>query len=54
MNNYPQGIVITKTHPVLKFGQVVFIVEVTPDLYLVKANKNSKPEIVDKKDIRRQ
>jgi hypothetical protein len=54
MNNYPQGIVATKTHPTLKFGQVVLIVEVTPDLYLVKVSKNSKLEIIDKKDIRRQ
>ena len=52
MNNYPQGIVTTKTHPTLKNGQVVYVIEVTPDLYKVKITTKSKPEIISKSDLR--
>jgi len=52
MNNYPQGVVCIKTHPTLAFGQIVYVIEVTPDLYKVKATKNSKPEIISKNDLR--
>jgi hypothetical protein len=52
MNNYPQGVVITKTHPTLKNGQIVYVIEVTPDLYRVKITIRSKPEIISKSDLR--
>ena len=51
MNNYPRGVVRSKTHPTLKFGQIVYIIESTPDLYKVKLTPNSKPEIISKLDI---
>lgn len=54
MNNYPRGVVCTKEHPTLAFGQIVMIVEVTPDLYKVKVNDKSLPTIISKKDIRMQ
>ena len=53
MNNYPRGVIITKKHPELKCGQVVLIVEVTPDLYIVRISERSKPIIIDKSDLRR-
>lgn len=53
MNSYPRGLVISKNHPELKYGQVVLITEVTPDLYIVKISEKTKPIIVDKGDIRR-
>jgi hypothetical protein len=54
MNNYPQGIVCIKDHPTLKFGQIVLVIEVTADLYKVKADKKSAPTIISKKDLRMQ
>lgn len=53
MNNYPRGIVVTKKHPELKNGQIVMIIEVTPDLYVVKVSEKSKPVIVYVDDLRR-
>jgi hypothetical protein len=51
MNNYPRGVVNTKKHPELKQGQVVMIIEVTKDLYVVKITEKSKPVIVSISDI---
>lgn len=54
MNNnlpYKNGIVRTKTHPELKFGQVVIIVESTPDLYKVKLNSKGYTMIISKEDL---
>jgi hypothetical protein len=53
MNNYPKGIITTKNHPELKNGQVVLVIEVTPDLYIVKVSERSKPVIVYKQDLRK-
>ena len=38
----------------LKFGKIVFVIEVTADLYKVKADKKSSPTIISKKDLRIQ
>lgn len=57
MSHYKQqlkfrnGIVKTKNHPVLKFGQVVNIIEETEDLYRVKLHPNSQAEIISKEDL---
>ena len=48
---YKNGIVSTKTHPELKFGQVVMITDSTPDLYTVKIHANSLPSIIAKEDL---
>ena len=54
MNNklpYKNGIVCTKEHPELKFGQVVIIVESTPDLYRVKIHSKGCTMIISKEDL---
>jgi hypothetical protein len=54
MNNnlpYKNGIVSTKTHPELKFGQAVIIVESTPDLYKVKIHAKALTVIIAKEDL---
>jgi hypothetical protein len=54
MNNnlpYKNGIVKTKTHPELKFGQAVIIVESTPDLYMVKVHAKGLTMIIAKQDL---
>lgn len=51
---HKQGIVITKKHPNLRFGQLVFIIEETEDLYRVKAQSNQLPYIISKTDIKLQ
>jgi len=48
---YKNGIVKTKTHPELKFGQVVIIVEITPDLYRVKLGPKSPLVIIGIEDL---
>jgi hypothetical protein len=48
---YRNGIVKTKTHPELKFGQVVIIVEVTPDLYKVKIHAKGPMMIIGIEDL---
>jgi hypothetical protein len=48
---YKNGIVRTKDHPELKFGQVVIIVESTPDLYRVKLNYKGSIMIISKEDL---
>lgn len=48
---YKNGIVSSKTHPELKFGQVVFIVESTPDLYRVKLHQKGAIMIIAKSDL---
>jgi len=48
---YKNGIVSTKTHPELKFGQAVMIVDSTPDLYTVKIHANSLATIIAKEDL---
>jgi hypothetical protein len=48
---FKTGIVKTKKHPVLKFGQVVSIIEETDDLYRVKVHANSLAEIISKQDL---
>jgi hypothetical protein len=49
---FKQGIVITKKHPDLKFGQVVFIIEETPDLYRVKLKLNQLAYIISREDLK--
>ena len=51
MNNYRQGIVRAKDHPSLKFGQVVYIIEETPDLYRIRVHAKSGIYIISKKDL---
>ena len=48
---YKNGIVKTKNHPELKFGQVVVIVECTPDLYRVKVHSNGPIMIIAIEDL---
>jgi hypothetical protein len=48
---YRNGIVKTKDHPELKFGQVVIIIESTPDLYRVKLNPRGLIMIIAKSDL---
>lgn len=48
---YRNGIVKTKNHPELKFGQVVIIVEITPDLYRVKLSSKSPVMIIGIEDL---
>lgn len=54
MNNnlpYKNGVVCTKTHPELKFGQMVIIIESTPDLYRVKIHAKGCVMIIAKEDL---
>jgi len=48
---YKNGIVKTKDHPELKFGQVVIIVDATPDLYQVKLHAKGQIMIISKQDL---
>ena len=48
---YKNGIVKTKNHPELKFGQVVIIVECTPDLYKVKIHPKGPMMIIGIEDL---
>lgn len=51
MSSFRHGIVKTRNHPSLKFGQVVSIIEETDDLYRVKLHSNAQSEIISKEDL---
>ena len=48
---YNQGVVNTKNHPELKFGQVVIIIESTQDLYRVRVHPKASIMIISKEDL---
>jgi hypothetical protein len=48
---YRQGIIKTKAHSVLLYGQVVYIIEELDDICKVRVSNCSNIEIIDKKNI---
>jgi hypothetical protein len=48
---FKQGVVITETHPILKKGQIIDILEELENKYKVRSFKTANVEIINKKDI---